>query len=192
MFICRRNVKAEGEVKLCGEKIQKIDSIKYLGVVVDKRLTLNENVLFVVKEVAKKITCFGRIAKNLTFAAKIMVYNSIIAPHFDYCATLLYSSKLEYIKKLQIIQNRALRIILKCSRYTETSLMLETLKFISVKQRIRSGTLKMVYKIKHGVPQYLSTLTTYNKDIQTCDDFRLPYFKKSNTQRMMLYKGLSD
>lgn len=39
---------------------------------------INESARYVCKKVAKKIGFFGRIAENLTFAAKITVYKSII------------------------------------------------------------------------------------------------------------------
>lgn len=161
MIIRKNNVRADVVIRLCGETIENVECIKYLGVVVDRKLTLNDNVLFVVKKVAKKINFFGRIAKNLTFAARVQVHKSIISPHFDYCATLLFSANREYIKKLQTLQNRALRVILKCNRYTRSTKMLEALQLMNVSQRIRMVTLRMVYKIKHGlVPEYLAARIT--------------------------------
>lgn len=145
---------------------------------------------------AKKIGFFGRIAKNLTFAARLNVYKSIIASHFDFCASLLLPTTQECLNKIQCLQNRAIRIILQCRRYTSTSWMYNVLELMNVRQRLTFNTLKLVFKIKHGlVPGYiLNRVTTnniiHNYNLRNNGDFRLPLYKKSCTQRMLQYGGL--
>lgn len=76
--------------------------------------------------------------------------------------------------------------------------MLEATASLSVKQEIMLGTLKMAFKIKNGlVPAYLSGACRKNKDthgyqLRDNEDFRLPLFRKDNTQRMLMYNGLKE
>jgi hypothetical protein len=70
------------------------------------------------------------------------------------------------IKELQIIQNRCMRIILKCDRYTSVQYMLNILQLMDVKTRIIYNTLVTIYKIKNKLmPNYLLSKVTYNSNL---------------------------
>lgn len=198
MYISKSGIATDSEIVINGEKIEAVDTIKYLGVVIDKGLKFNENAKYVCKKVAVKIHLFGRIAKNLTFTARCKVYKAIINPHFEYCASLLYSSNNECIDRLQKLQNRAIRIILRCGKRTNVKMMLNVLHLMSVKQTIIFCTLKMAFKIKCGlVPKYLTSHCNFNKEnhgycLRNNNDFKLPRYKKDATQRMLMYNGLKE
>ncbi|KAJ8938790.1 hypothetical protein NQ318_010318 [Aromia moschata] len=56
-------------------QIELVKKIKYLGLIIDNNLTFKEHLI---------------IANSLSIMTCITVYKSIIQPHFDYCATILY------------------------------------------------------------------------------------------------------
>lgn len=184
------------EILVNGEPLEMVKNMKYLGVIIDNKLNMNDNLRYVCKKVARKIGFLGRISRNLTFSARYNVYRTIIVPHFQYCASLLYSANSGGIDKLQKLQNRALRIIIRCSKLTSVNLMLSALSTMSVKQHIMFATLKLVFKMKNRlVPESLSSICVSNESVHTRElrnkeDFRLPLFRKDNTQRMLLYNGL--
>jgi hypothetical protein len=87
----------------------------------------------------------------------------------------------EDLRKLQLLQNQALRIILKKKpRRTPIKWMLESLRLHSVKQRVNFNTLLLVFKMKNGmVPNYLQDEMLFTRDatartLRNADDFRLP------------------
>jgi hypothetical protein len=53
------------------------------------------------------------------------------------------------INKLQLLQNRGLRIILKKPRRTNIQWMLDALKMLSVKQRMNYNTPILIFKIRN-------------------------------------------
>ncbi|XP_011702755.1 PREDICTED: uncharacterized protein LOC105458871, partial [Wasmannia auropunctata] len=60
-------------------------------------------------------TCvISTYADEQTANASMIVYS----PHFEYCATLLIDMSKTQLTKLQVAQNRAIRVILQCVRYT--------------------------------------------------------------------------
>lgn len=111
------------------------------------------------------MACIGdRISKNLTYKARISVYKSIKARHFDcYVSLLLTTSKAE-MEKMQKLKNKAKCIILRCRRDTSLKSVVDKLGTImSVNQRIWFQTLKLIHKIKNGnVPEYLMEQITTN------------------------------
>lgn len=196
MLINSRSRLNDVEVFINDEKIERVYSFKYLGVMIDHKLTMNENIQFVCKKLAKKIGFFSRIARNLTFAARLNVYKTIILPHFDYCSSLLMSTNQQYLTKLQRLQNRAIKIVLRCSKFTRSTSLYEALDCMNVRQRLKFNTAKLIFKIKHGlVPEYISERVKTNGNVHGYNlrnngDFRLPLYRKSCTQRMLLYEGL--
>ena len=100
---------------------------------------------------------------------RIKGYRTIISPSFSFCPTILYFGTQENIDKLQLLQNRCLRIILKCDRYTSISNMLECLGLMNVKQFLFLQTMSFVYNLYHRqLPAYLNfTLVNEIHDHET-------------------------
>jgi len=57
-------------------------------------------VSYVLRRAGRKIGYLGRIGKKLSKSAKTLIYYCIVAPHFDYCASILWYATDENIKKL--------------------------------------------------------------------------------------------
>lgn len=62
---------------------------------------------------------------------------------------LIYCNK-EHIRRLQILFNKAVRILLGCSGSTRVTVRLKECNFIAIEQMIWETNLILVYKIKHG------------------------------------------
>ena len=89
--------------------------IKYLGVIFDHQLNFHAHADYILRKFSKKINFISRIGRHLTTHTKLLLYNSIAAPHLEFCSTILYNLPNYLIQKFQVVQNRALRSILKCN-----------------------------------------------------------------------------
>ena len=139
-----------------GSKIDFVSEIKYLGVILDPQLNFSLHINYICKKLGKKIGFFARISKWLSLWTKKLVFNTIILPHFNYCSALLISCTQEDIYRLQLQQNKAMRIILSCNRYTPIEYMLKSLNWLSVEKNIKKANVVLIYKIENGlVPKYL-------------------------------------
>lgn len=177
-------------------KVEIVEEFKYLGVIIDNHLKFKKNIDYIVKKVGAKISYFGRISNKLNFEARILVYHTIIEPYFNYCSSIIFLSNEGDLKKLQKQQNRALRIILQCSKLTKIEYMHNKLGFLNIWQNTVYNVLVLIYKcINNMMPGYMSKYLIYNKeqhDYETRqrEHFRLPKCKKSSTQNSLYYKGL--
>ena len=106
----------------------------------------------------KNIVFFRRIRNRMPIITSINIYNTIIKPHFEFGATILYSCcSDQQIIRLQKLQNKAMRAILKVNRLTSTSWMLDTLKCLNIKERLQINTIYFIRKMKIGdAPDYLT------------------------------------
>jgi hypothetical protein len=98
--------------------------------------------------------------------------------------------------RLQKIQNKIMRLILRCNKRTSISWMLETLKWQSVKQRIEFNTMILIYKIVNNLtPNTLSNNITYIREThqhhtRSTNNIRLPNMTMAISQNSIFYKGL--
>jgi hypothetical protein len=190
----RNNV--QQEVMINGEPIEQVDSMKYLGVVIDNRLSFGPHVDFTAKKVAKKIGYMYRTCFGMDRWTKTIIYQTIVAPHFEYCSSILFLCNRTDIKKLQVLQNRAMRLIIGCNKYTPIAEMLGELQWLNVHQKTIYNTLVLIFKMKTGcLPDYLSSnmtivAQTHGHETRGKNNFKLPHYTKASAQNNLFYNGL--
>jgi len=99
------------------------------------------------KKIGKKTSFFNRVGNYISVCTRCTIYKIIIAPYFEYCATLLIDIGETQITQLQKVQNRAMRVIFQCDKYIKIEDMLEALRFMSVRQRLRYNICIFIFKI---------------------------------------------
>lgn len=187
------------KITVNGEKITYDKEIKYLGVILDCNLNFHAHADYVMRKFSKKVGFLTRVSKPLSLQTRLLLYNAIAVPHLQFCSTLLYNLPQYRINQLEKIQNRALRVILKCSYYTPITYMLKVLNMLSVSQKIMFNVNLFVFKLKHNLlPQYICDNFKLFKDVhnystRNCTDFIL--LNRCNTMQMLnsvLYRGLIE
>lgn len=179
-----------------GDIIQRVEEIKYLGVIIDQYLSFNSNHKYVCKKLASKTYFLLRNAKKLDTKTKLLYYKSLIYPHFQYCSTVLFLCNNQQIHDLQIMQNRCMRVILNCDYYQSIQSMLDKLELLDVQQIVNYNVLLLIYKAtKNMLPKYLCEKLLYVSETQPYnlrnnDKFRLPMYKKTCTQNSVFYNGV--
>jgi len=88
----------------------------------------------------------NRIDNSISVYTKCVIYKSIIASHFEYCATLIVNMGETRLNMLQKAQNKAMRVISHCDKHTKIDHMLQALRFRS-KQRLYYSVCVSIYKI---------------------------------------------
>lgn len=113
-----------------------MSEIKYLGVIIDKTFNFSAHTDYISRKVGGKLGLMRRIGKNISPYIKCVVYKSIVAPLFEYWASILVRLSKTHLQHLQTLQTQRMRIILRCNRRVRIMDMLEALHFMSIKERI--------------------------------------------------------
>jgi hypothetical protein len=141
--------------------IEKVSEIKDLGVIIDDKLRHLEYI-------KKKLAMFRKKGSKLDAISKITL-KSLVAPHFDYCSSILFSLSKTRIQGLPKFQNKAMQNILRVNKFSSVERMLGNLGFQSVNQRLAFHSLKLVYKIElNQAPKYLKS---YSRKIRFLETF---------------------
>jgi len=159
------------KVKLKSTVLEVVSEIKYLGVMIDKNLNFTAHVDYLGKKIGSKLGIFRRISVNLTLYMRCVVYKAIIAPLFEYCSSILLSITDTNMQYLQKLQNKGIRIILRCNYRTKIKDMQEALNFMSIRERMEYNVCVLIHKMIMGeYPNYLKNkieLVEIDQRIQT-------------------------
>lgn len=186
----------ELKIEIEGIEIEKVDVFKYLGVHIDCKLSFKEHIDNVVKKVARKYGMLIRLKSQLTFWSKIYLYKTLVAPHIDYCSSVLFLASDTHLKRLQKLQNKFMRYILNCGKLTPILGMLEALQWLSIKERIIFNVMTTIFKLtKHMLPEYLTNIIVRGRNIHSHrtrqnNDLRVVPFTMTSTQKSIYYKGI--
>ena len=131
--------------------VSKVTFTKSLGVYIDQNLSWNVHVNNLCKKIAAGIGVINRSRAFVSFDALQYMYSSLMQPHFGYCSEIWGCCNKTLSTKLQKLQNRAARILLRASYDTNTDSLIDKLGWRKLdKQRLINKT-TMVYKSLNGL-----------------------------------------
>ena len=116
-------------------EIQPMNSVKLLGVTIDRHFTMGDHIDGVVRKCQGLLGVLRRAAPNLPHALSRQAYVALIRSHLEYASAVFAPSSKTQLEKLDVIQRIAARIILGLPRDAHAASLLETLKLPSLESR---------------------------------------------------------
>lgn len=92
-----------------------VNEHKFLGVILDPKLSFAKHIDYISKNALRAVNilkCLARCSWGADPTTLTMLYKSIVRSHFDYSTIAYFNCNPKLLKKLDVIQNRCLRIIL--------------------------------------------------------------------------------
>lgn len=129
------------QLRILDSPIQWVDNIRYLGIIFDKKLTfkyhINNTIMKVNKIICTLYPLINRKSK-LSISNKIIIFKTIFNPILMYGSPVWGRCAQTHIKKLQICQNKLLKLIMNLPYYTNTKYL-----------HIKAGVQKVQQKIQY-------------------------------------------
>lgn len=185
-------------IYILNNKIEQVSECKYLGIIIDENLTFSSHAIYITKKMSQKVNLLSRVGRDLSYWSKLLIYKSIIMPHIKYCSSILYLLNNTEISLLQRTQNKALRTIVGCDRYTSVKFMLDRTQLLSIKQSIYVDVMTTIYKIKnnlfpkHLLNQLVFVENIHNYETRSRGNFYVRLAPNSFSQNNLFHKGLID
>lgn len=146
------------ELSIDNVPIEKVSSVKSLGIYVDENLTWYLHVDKLCKKIASAIGAIKRVKPFLPQSTLISIYNSLVQPHFDYCSLVWGNCGKTLSNKLQKLQNRAARVITSSSYDADVNSLFHKLSWKDLNSQRQIQKALMVFKSLNGlVPEYLTS-----------------------------------
>ena len=125
--------------------IKNVTGIKILGILIDNNLNFKSHMKKVCEKTNQKISELARISKLTTTIQRKKLINSIINSQFTYCPLIWMFSSIGCYKRINKIDERLLRLILKDYALSFDS-VLSTLNEKTIHQPCITVLLTEVYK----------------------------------------------
>ncbi|KAL1447273.1 hypothetical protein WDU94_012420 [Cyamophila willieti] len=132
----------------------KEQSVRYLGVWFDRRLTWRDHISKKTSEGYQRLSkLFPILNKKSSIAMKsaILIYKTILLPVVTYGCPVWLPAANSHIKKLQIFQNKVLRIITKAPWFVRNANIQKDLKIAPVYDLILKRTIEFIQDKPHGI-----------------------------------------
>jgi hypothetical protein len=153
-------------------------SAKYLGFIVDTKLSCKQHIHSLIQKLIRFIGHFRAVSKYTSLQGKKLLYNSMFYPHLVYCIEVYGNSSQQTIKELQTVQNKALKALFRFPRLFPSSTMYAKLKFQKVNELYESRAISFV---KKNLSHDLITNPIFNLQIAFANQDH--YFKQKYNTR---------
>ncbi len=139
-------------VSLNGQDIEQCDSYKYLGVIFDKNLNWKEHINYVCQKVSKACGALAKLRHCVNTNILKEFYHSLFHSYVKYGLIVWGNASKTNLKPLQVLMNRALRII-TFSPFGNIDIkpLYDCLKIIDVETTFLLETGKFIYKNKKNM-----------------------------------------
>ena len=177
--------------------INRVTHLKYLGVVIDQHLDWAKHIECIGKKISKDIYLMKRIRPYITQQTALIFYKAVIQSRFDYCSAIWGNAGKGSLDKLQKLQNRALRSVLKVDWSFSSSDLFRVLKVDNLSDRRDKHVLHMMYTIAHEMTpgEFLKYFAPKEyhyglRNARKC--FEIPKPRTNFKKRALSYRGIKN
>ena len=180
-------------LQINGIELERVNQFNFLGLILNSQLTWSHHMNHISKKISRVIGIMYRLKHIYPQTVLLMLYNTLILPHFSYCI-LLWGSKVIDGHSIHILQKKALRIITNEDFVAHSEPICKRLKLVKVTDMFRLAIWKFYYKlINHALPLYFQIMIPTLPRI--CDThvirkptFHLPAIKHDYAEQLIGYQ----
>ena len=126
-------------------------------------MSISTHVGTIIRSLYMHMRHISRINHHLDDTTLVKVVMALVISRLDYANSALYGVTDYLLKKLQLAQNNAVRLVRRSKKYDHISPVLKDLHWLPVKSRITFKVLSIVHSAMHGdaCPSYIQELVTH-------------------------------
>lgn len=185
----------EINLRLDNTSIAKVDTYKYLGVVLDSNISWSAHTDYTCRKASSRIGLLKRTKPFISTSTAKLIYSAIIEPVFDYCGVVWDECGATATNKLQRLQNRAARVILETDTTTPSSAALDKLGMSPLHQRRQRHKAIIMFKCLNNETEgidkgYMRHMDRHCYNTRRKYDFILPKPKTNYLKRSFKYSAI--
>ena len=149
-FMIFGNREKEHEVILSinGADIERVSEFRFLGVIMDEKLTWKSHIAHVKKKMSKSIFILNKVKHVLDSEAMRTLYCSLVSPYLSYCAEVWGNTYVTTVNPLYMLQKRAIRIIHKAHYREHTNRLFIKSRVLKLEEIVKLQTLLFMFRAK--------------------------------------------
>ena len=139
----------------------------------------------------------SKLRSLLSKSTLLLLYHALIHPHLIHALPLWGCTFSSYLQKLQLLQDKAIRIICNTCRYSSANILFYKLGILKIGDLYQCETGKLIYEYsKNNLPTGLSSLFVNLSAIhnlqtrsQSLESLYLPKFSTNRCLRSVTFQG---
>ena len=185
LFALRKSVKLPGYLKIGKGKIKCVDTIKFLGIHIDKNLTFNNHINHLSIKISRSVGLLYKLNKYLPENVLIKLYYALIQPYFNYAMETWFNINDYSSNKLITLQKKSLRAIFNTPYNAHTKQLFKNSQIIKLKDLFEFKIVLYMFKTLNlkNDPDLLSHLSKFSSihDHYTRNniDFKIPKYSRN-------------
>ena len=134
------------------KELDRVNSYKYLGVIINENLSWTDHVDYIKIKVSQRLGVLQRIKHLLPRDTRELFVKAMVLPILDYAdVTWGDKSNTTLMNKIQLLQNKAAKLILNMPKHSSATEALDLLGWDTLEKRRRSHRLFLVFKSLNGL-----------------------------------------
>ena len=150
LMINPQNDDHQASLTINAHVIESTGDISLLGVNNDKHLVFSKHISELCKKASQRVGVLYRLRNLIPTEAKLLLYKSSILPYLTYCDLIWHFCKASDARKVERVQERALRIMYN-THSVEYSNLLNRANLPSLQNRRLQDLATFMYKVKYGL-----------------------------------------
>ena len=141
-------------INFMGKNRIPVTEVKDLGMLLDPHLTYDKHIQALSSSCISKLGQIGRVKHNFDQPTLATNIDTLVMSKINYCSTVWSDTLDSNIKKIQLIQNCAARLITGVPKYDYISQTLKALGWLPIKEHLLYRDALLTFKcMKNKVPQ---------------------------------------
>ena len=184
------------DIKMNGHNIDVVQETKFLGVILDDKLSWSKHVQYIGNKVSKGIGIIKKLCPLLNKSTLIDLYYAFVYPFLTYCIHVWGSTHAVHLSKLTVLQKRAIRIIAGVPPRSHTDPLFAQYKLLKFDHVLKLNIALFMYRYHHGLlPKIFNLLFIRNSQYHSYETrqaamISMPYCRTDRAKRTMRYQGV--
>ena len=154
------------EVVLDSTVIERKMCAKFLGVIVDDKLTWNNHIECIEGKVAKNIGIIRKVQSVLPTSVLNTLFCSLTLPYLPHCNVIWSNNRITRLYRLNILQKRAIRVVNKCGYLAHTQPLFAKSRQLTLIDLNKLCTAVVMYRFhSNDLPGHFHNYFTFNSSI---------------------------
>ena len=131
-------------------KIERVKSVRFLGIVINKNLSLKPHMKLLQNEIRICTEIVKKIKSYLNMKVLAMLFNSMIISHLSFCNLIWCNGNKTALNNLQRTVNKFVRLIFYLNRSDSVQTVMQHNIILSIKQLLEFEIAFFMYKYIRG------------------------------------------
>lgn len=126
-----------------GVQIEQSNKVKFLGVIVDQKLSWKEHILYVRNKLSSILSVLYRASHIIDVNSMLILYRSLFLPHLSYCSEVWGNTCSTFTKSIFVAQKKAVRLLM--TNKVSSDIIFKHLKLLKFADIVKLNTVSVAH-----------------------------------------------